>query len=107
MAVWLTLCAGLALARAQQQSVNPGNSPAAKPRITNARLQELQATSGLRATVDGLAQKQPGPLWIGYRIPAAGKERTLCCFNSVDSMNWQKSNCCMGCRVESGKGGSG
>jgi hypothetical protein len=105
-AVLLALCAGLVPARGQQPSVNVENNPAPRPRITNARLQEIQATGGLRATVDGLAQKQAGPLWIGYRIPSARKERTLCCFDSMDSIEWRKNNCCMGCRVESGKGGS-
>jgi hypothetical protein len=91
---------------AQQPSVNVENSPAQKPKVTNAKIQELSAASGLRATVDGLVQKQAGPLWIGYRIPAARKERTLCCFDSMDSIDLQKKNCCMGCRVESGNGGS-
>jgi hypothetical protein len=79
---------------------------AQKPKVSNARLQELSASAGLKVTVDGLVQKQTGPLWIGYRIPTAAKDRTMCCFDSVDSIEWQKKNCCMGCRMESGKGGS-
>jgi hypothetical protein len=107
IAFLLVFCAAAAPGlRPQQPGVNMENSPAQKPKITNARLQELQAANGLRAAVDALAQKQAGPLWIGYRIPAARKERTLCCFDSVDTIDLQKKNCCMGCRVESGNGGS-
>jgi len=39
------------------------------------------------------------------RALAAAKERTMCCFDSVDSTVWQKNNCCMGCRVESDQRG--
>jgi len=91
---------------AQQQTVKVEQSGAPKPKITNAKLQELSAASGLKPAIDGVVQKQAGPLWVGYRIPSAAKERTMCCFDSVDSINWQKNNCCMGCRVESEKGAS-
>ena len=78
---------------------------AQKPKVTNARLQELSASAGLKATVDGLLQKQTGPFWIGYRIPTAAKDRTMCCFDSVDQFR-NGDRCCMGCRMESEKGGS-
>jgi hypothetical protein len=78
---------------------------AQKPKVSNAKLQELSAGGNLKATVDGLIQKQAGPLWIGYRIPTAAKERTLCCFESVDQFK-NSDKCCMGCRMESEKGGS-
>ena len=91
---------------AQQPTVKVEQSGTPKPKITNAKLQELSAASGLKPAIDGLVQKQAGPLWIGYRIPTAAKERTMCCFDSVDSIDWQKKNCCMGCRVESEKGSS-
>ncbi|HET9364266.1 MAG TPA: HEAT repeat domain-containing protein [Candidatus Angelobacter sp.] len=78
---------------------------AQKPKVSNAKLQELSAGSSLKATVDGLVQKQAGPLWIGYRIPTAAKERTLCCFDSVDQFK-NSDKCCMGCRMESENGGS-
>src|ERR1700731_1445534 len=77
-----------------------------KPKILNAKLQELSVSAGLKATVDGLVQKQTAPLWIGYRIPAAAKDRTMCCFDSVDGIDAAKSKCCMGCKLESGKGSS-
>src|SRR6266700_217479 len=81
---------------------------AQKPKVTNAKIQELSAASGLKAAVDGLVKKQAAPLWIGYRIPAAAKERTMCCFDSWSGSNNAQNTdkCCMGCRVESEKGGS-
>lgn len=80
-------------------------APAQKPKVSDAKLQELTAGPNLKATVDGLVQKQTGPLWIGYRIPAQAKERTLCCFDSVDEFR-NHDQCCMGCRMESEKSGS-
>ncbi|HET8888908.1 MAG TPA: HEAT repeat domain-containing protein [Candidatus Angelobacter sp.] len=79
---------------------------AQKPRITNAKVQELSASSGLKGTIDGLVQKQTGPLWIGYRIPAAAKERTMCCFDSWDGLQGANEKCCMGCKLESASGSS-
>lgn len=80
------------------------SSGPAQPRITNARLQQLSAASGLKPVIDGVVQKEAGPLWLGYRIPAVAKERTMCCFDSTDGAEAAQANCCMGCRVESGKG---
>jgi hypothetical protein len=77
-----------------------------KPKISNAKLQQLSASAGLKATVDGLVQKQTGPLWIGYRIPTAAKERTMCCFDSLTNFEAAANKCCMGCRMESEKGSS-
>src|SRR5215467_10356417 len=92
--------------QAQQQTVKVEQAGKPKPKITNARVQELSAASGLKPAIDSVLQKQAGPAWIGYRIPSGAKERTMCCFDSVDSIDWQKKNCCMGCRVESEKGAS-
>jgi hypothetical protein len=78
---------------------------AQKPKVSNARLQELSAVTGLKAVVDGLIEKQKDTFWIGYRIPAVAKERTLCCFDSVDQFR-NSAGCCMGCRMESDKSGS-
>jgi hypothetical protein len=93
------LLAGCAAIAAAQEA-------APKPKISNAKLQELSASAGLKATVDGLVQKQTGPLWIGYRIPTAAKERTMCCFDSLDNFEAAANKCCMGCRMESEKGSS-
>ena len=73
---------------------------AQKPTISNAHVQELSASAGLKTTVDGLVQKQTSPLWIGYRIPTAAKERTMCCFDSVDQFR-SSGKCCAGCKMES------
>jgi len=77
-----------------------------KPKISNAKLQQLSASAGLKATVDGLVQKQTTPLWIGYRIPTAAKDRTMCCFDSIDNFESARNKCCMGCKLESEKGSS-
>jgi len=79
-------------------------SLAQKPRITNAKLQELSATD-LKATVNSLVQKQISPGWIGYRIPVEPKERTMCCFDSLDQFRSSNGKCCLGCRMDSDKGG--
>src|SRR5215472_6105857 len=79
---------------------------AQKPNVTNAKLQEVSAAGGLKPAFDAIVQKQDAPAWIGYRIPTTPKERTMCCFESWDD-SWRSSNrCCMGCRLESDKGGS-
>src|SRR5579884_2612244 len=78
---------------------------AQKPKVANAKVQELSASSGLKAAVDGLIQKQTAPLWIGYKIPAGAKERTMCCFDSVDQFK-NSGQCCGGCKMESENGGS-
>lgn len=79
---------------------------AQKPNVTNAKVQELSAASGLKASFDSIVQKQESPAWIGYRIPAAGKERTMCCFDSWDDSQGISNKCCGGCKLESGKGSS-
>lgn len=78
---------------------------AQKPKVSDAKLQELTAGASLKTTVDGLMQKETGPFWIGYRIPSQAKERTMCCFDSVDQFR-NSDKCCMGCRMESEKRGS-
>jgi HEAT repeat protein len=79
---------------------------AQKPNVTGAKVQEVTAASGLKPAVDSIVEKQTAPLWIGYRIPAAAKERTLCCFDSQQRFRGAGGSCCMGCRLESDRGGS-
>ena len=79
---------------------------AQKPRVTNAKVQELSAAAGLKSTIDSIVQKQTAPLWIGYRIPSASKERTMCCFDWSDSKNTNGGHCCGGCKMESEHGTS-
>jgi hypothetical protein len=78
---------------------------AQKPKVTNAKWQEMPAPAELKATMDELVQKQTSPLWIGYRIPAAAKERTMCCFDSIDEFR-NSEKCCAGCKMESERGSS-
>jgi len=77
---------------------------AQKPRIANAKVQELSAANGLTAILDSIVQKQTGPLWIGYRIAAAAKDRTMCCFDSWDDTGNSTGRCCGGCKIESEHG---
>jgi hypothetical protein len=84
----------------------PAQNAAPKPKITNAKVQVISASAGLQATVDGLVQKQTAPLWIGYRIPAAAKDRTMCCFDSFDQAASGRNKCCIGCKLESERGSS-
>jgi hypothetical protein len=78
---------------------------AQKPNISNAKVQEMSAAGGLKPVFDSIVQKQESPGWIGYRIPVIPKERTLCCFDSLDQFK-NTAGCCMGCKMDSEKGGS-
>jgi HEAT repeat protein len=82
------------------------SSVAQKPKITNAQVsvQEL-STGDLKATVNNFVSKQVSPAWIGYRIPVEARENTMCCFDSLDQFR-AGGKCCMGCRMDSDKGGS-
>jgi hypothetical protein len=79
---------------------------AQKPKIVNAKVQETSAAGGLKPAIDTIVEKQAGPLWIAYRIPAVARERTLCCFDSSERFRRAGSECCMGCRLESSRDGS-
>lgn len=76
---------------------------AQKPKVSNAKWQEEPAGGDLKTTINGLVQKQAGPLWIGYKIPTAAKERTMCCFDHWDQAK-NSGGCCGGCRMESENG---
>ncbi|HET7872111.1 MAG TPA: HEAT repeat domain-containing protein [Terriglobales bacterium] len=76
-----------------------------KPNVTNAKIQEASAASGLKPAVDSILAGQTGPLWIGYRIPAAAKERTMCCWDSVNQLRGA-GKCCLGCKMDSDHGGN-
>jgi HEAT repeat protein len=78
---------------------------AQKPKIANAQIQELPGAD-LKATVEAIVGKQTSAAWIGYRIPVEAKEHTMCCFDSLDQFRSAGSKCCMGCRMDSEKGGS-
>jgi hypothetical protein len=78
---------------------------AQKPKVTNAHWQEVSASAGLKAEIDGLVQQQAAPLWIGYKIPAAAKERSMCCFDWSEHTKGS-GQCCGGCKLESEKSSS-
>lgn len=70
-----------------------------QPKVENAKLETVSAASGLGQTIAALVEKRSGPAWIGYSIPVTPKERTMCCFESVEQ--WKAAgNCCGGCRLE-------
>src|SRR6266851_5715895 len=77
---------------------------AQKPHVINAKVQELSAATGLKSTIDSVMQKQTAPLWIGYRIPSAAKDRTMCCFDSASDFKNTNGRCCGGCKMESEHG---
>jgi hypothetical protein len=100
IAIFMIGCAAIAAAQ------KPAQNAAPKPKISNAKLQVISASAGLETTVDGLVRKQTAPLWIGYRIPAAAKDRTMCCFDSIDNFEAATKKCCMGCKMDSERGSS-
>src|SRR5215472_1089531 len=75
------------------------------PKISNAKVQEISASGGLKAAIDAILHKQAEPAWIGYRIPAVARERSMCCFDGRESYSRNGNDCCGGCRLESGLGG--
>src|SRR5438309_441654 len=87
----------LSVSSAQSKPLNLETSTDPHPKLTNAKLQTLDASSGLRTVVDGLL-KQQGPLWFAYLIPTQRKERTMCCFDSWEGS--RKDGCCGGCNLE-------
>ncbi|HET9792023.1 MAG TPA: HEAT repeat domain-containing protein [Candidatus Angelobacter sp.] len=80
---------------------------AQRPKVTNAKIDETATGASLKQIIDSVAQKQSGPEWIGYRIPAKATERTMCCFESWDDQGSSSSNqCCKGCKMDSDHGTS-
>jgi hypothetical protein len=79
---------------------------AQKPNVTNAKVTELSASQGLRQAIAPMLSQQQEPLWIGYKIPAAAKERSMCCWNSVSDTKAAGKSCCLGCRMDLDGGNS-
>src|SRR5882672_10321424 len=73
-----------------------------EPKLTDAKLQTLSASSGFAATVDNLVQQHQQPAWIGYAIPTQDKRRLICCFDNLHT----RTGCCAGCRLEGHNNGS-
>ncbi|HWG49403.1 MAG TPA: HEAT repeat domain-containing protein, partial [Candidatus Acidoferrales bacterium] len=79
---------------------------AQKPNVTNAKITELSAAQGLKQAIAPILSQQQGPLWIGYKIPADAKERSMCCWNSLSDAKASGKSCCLGCRMDSDGGSS-
>ncbi len=68
---------------------------AAQPRVANAKLETRAINGNLEGTFRGLAA-QPGPVWIGYAVPAIAGDRGMCC--------WEGGMRC-GCALEGASSG--
>jgi HEAT repeat protein len=79
---------------------------AQQPRITNGRVTAQPAGSPLASSFRSLVASQPDASWIGYFVPAADRERAMCCFGSGN--DWSAGSvavsggwgCCGACRLE-------
>ena len=84
---------------------------AQKPKITNAKVEDVPAGTSLKALI-GTVGQAASPQWIGYRIPAKATERTMCCFDSRNNDSWRNDGassagqCCKGCKMDSDHGTS-
>jgi HEAT repeat protein len=77
---------------------------AQRPNVSNAKIQELSAASGLKPVFDSIVQKQDSPAWIGYRIPSVPREGMMCCFDSWGESRSDGNHCCGGCNLERERG---
>ena len=76
----------------------------AMPSIESASLQTVEVSGSLAQTLRRLSDRQKGPLWAGYSVPAVEGERTICC---GDWSNGFKGDACCGvCRLEKQRGTS-
>jgi HEAT repeat protein len=93
-ALLLTIAGGAAPAGAQP------------PRISNGRLTSQAAGSPLAGSFQTLVAAQPDVAWIGYSVPAAPGERTMCCSDGNGSYyrNGSGPACCGTCRLEPSSG---
>jgi HEAT repeat protein len=65
---------------------------AQQPRISNARLENREATGGLDTVMRAILAAQSAPAWVGYAVPIVKGDRQMCC--------WNNGNVC-GCSLES------
>jgi len=76
------------------------SAAAGQPRLTNAQMQNRDASSGLDATFRGIMNGQPGPMWLAYAQASIPGERNMCCYNC-----WN-GNCSSGCSIEGQRTGN-
>jgi HEAT repeats len=74
------------------------------PNVTNAKVEEVPAAVGLKTAVDGVLQGHDAPLWMGYKIPTAAKQRGMCCYDSWDALKQGGGQCSGSCRIEVARG---
>jgi hypothetical protein len=66
----------------------------AQPRLQNAKVENRAVAGPLDAAFRGIVNGQTSPAWIAYAVPQIPGDRTMCCFNSVNGIEWQ------GCSLE-------
>jgi hypothetical protein len=60
---------------------------AQQPRLVNGRLAPQAVAEGLDRTFQGLVAAQAEPAWIGYAVPIAPGDHTMCCYGD-GGMTW-------------------
>ena len=65
-----------------------------QPRLQNARLETRAVSGSLDATFRAIVSSQSAPAWVGYAAPQIPGDRSMCCFNSINGVNYQ------GCALE-------
>jgi hypothetical protein len=75
------------------------------PRIENGTVNSQPAGSPFAASFRTLVSSQAGIAWIGYAVPVLDRDRTMCCFESGDTVvTGSASGCCGGCHLENSGG---
>jgi HEAT repeats len=98
----------LAIASALGVATLLGTVVAAQPRILNGRMTSQPAGS-LQQTFRALVTAQTDIAWLGYSVPVANRERTMCCWSSGDGTTYITGSfsrgsypCCGNCKIEPG-----
>jgi hypothetical protein len=61
----------------------------AQPRLQNARLETRAVSGSLDGTFRSILTAQTAPIWVGYAAPQIAGDRTMCCWNSNNGMQYQ------------------
>ena len=91
---------------------SPSGEGGQQPRISNGRL-TTQAAGSLQQTFRAAVNAQTDIAWIGYSVPVADRERTVCCWSSGDGTTYISGSvssgsmpCCGNCRIEPNTAGT-
>lgn len=88
----------LSLSASLRSNAQAGNPPAAdQPRVVNAKFETRALQGPLESEFRALVSRTQGPAWVGYSVPEAAGDRTICC---GDFMNDDSSFRCGRCRLE-------